>query len=85
TNYRVIHHHRFAFRSPLKQPYYIRIKRIYTLRTVGDFTGFSSRNTPGFGLHCEVTLFVLNGYKTTGTIVTQPTAVRTPLHVAETM
>ena len=80
TNYRVIHYHRFAFRSPLKQPYYIRIQRIYTLRTVRDFTGFSSRNTPEFGLHCEVTLFVLRSYKTTGTIATHSTAVRTPLH-----
>ena len=85
TNYRVIHHHRFAFRSPLKQPYYIRIQRIYTLRTIRDFTGVSSRNTPRFGLHCEVTLFVLRSYKTTGTIATHSTAVRTPLHVAETM
>ena len=71
-------------RIATKQPYYIRIQRIYTLRIIRDFTGFSSQNTPRSGLHCEVTLFVLNSYKTTGTIATHSTAVRTPLHVAET-
>ena len=76
-----IREHRFAFSSPLKQPYYIRIKRIYTLRTAKETRGFVSAVTPKFALLCEATLLDSKSYKTfepTTAEITQPILTNKP-------